>query len=374
MRDVIDSLFRRRQRSIAMLRSSRQSSPAEVDSFRTSAPYDAPLVAVTRTGVLESVHRGRVAIVDAEGAIQHSAGDIQERVLMRSVAKPIQALALVLTGAAARYRLTGEELAIVAGSHSGTPEHVRVVRSILAKIGLPEDALKCGLSMPLDEHENHGLMYSGTEPSIVQGDCSGKHAGMLAVCLHCGWSIEDYFDPSHPLQQLNLTLLAMLIGISHQEIVLSVDGCEAPTYYVPLYQIALAYARLVTGHGLPADVQYAAQAIVRSMLAFPTTVAGPGRISTRLMLLGHGKVLVKDGAEATFALGLLDKRLGVAIKISDGGVRAVLPTAATILLSTGGLSPDSVDALQAMARSDLLTHHAHRVGSIESLLRMTGVS
>lgn len=316
-----------------------------------------PLAALYREGLLESVHRGRYAVCDAGGSVLESGGDAGEPVWVRSSAKPFQALPLVFSGAADSLGLTGEELAVACGSHSGEERHVAAVRSILEKAGLPESALQSGTHPPLNSAAAEALVRAGQRPRPVHGNCSGKHAGMLALCVYRGWDTESYRSRDHPAQREILGAVSLACGVGEDEVFTGGDGCGAPAFALPLHSLATGFARLSFGDA-PEPFGAAAERVRRAMRGHPFMVAGTGRLDTRLM---QGAELVcKSGAEGVFAAGLPDGR-GVAIKVSDGAGRAVEPAALSLLERLG------VEPLPepATAVTDL---HGVETGSLESLV------
>ncbi len=184
-------------------------------------PEDAPLVAVRRGALVESVHRGRIAVCDPRGSVLDAVGDPDAYVYARSSAKPFQALPLVLSGAADAFGLTDEELAVACASHNAEEPHLSAVRSILEKAGLAEEDLQNGAHPPLYAPEAAKLARSGEEPRAIHGNCSGKHAGMLAVCAHEGYATGGYRDPGHPLQRRILALLCEVCGLDEDEVLIS---------------------------------------------------------------------------------------------------------------------------------------------------------
>ena len=291
-------------------------------------PGDVPLVALRRGGLTESVHRGRAVTCDPRGTVLENFGDPEAPTYLRSSAKPFQALPLVLSGAADALGLTGEEVAVACGSHSGEESHVRAVRSILDKAGLSEEDLRNGTHPPLYAPEAAKLAARGEEPRRVHGNCSGKHAGMLAVCAYEGWSTTGYRDRDHPLQQRILELVATVCGVAADRVRLGGDGCGVPAFALPLRGLATGFARLATGEGLPEEVSAAARVIREAVRDHPHMVAGTGRFDTQLMR--RTELIAKSGAEAVFAAASPDGR-GFALKISDGAGRAVPPAALALL-------------------------------------------
>ncbi|AHY46316.1 L-asparaginase II [Rubrobacter radiotolerans] len=293
-------------------------------------PSDAPLVALLRGGLIESVHRGRFAVSDPDGNLLYSAGDAEAPLFARSALKPFQALPLVLSGAADALDLSDAELAIACASHSGEEPHLRAVRSLLGKGDLSENHLANGAHPPTHPPAAEALIRTGKPPKRVHGNCSGKHAGMLVVCRHLGWRTEGYLERDHPLQEWIRALVAELCDISEKVLGFGTDGCGAPTYALPLRGLATGYARLATGKGVSPDVGRAATRLGDAMRREPYLVAGSGNLDTRVMQEARGSLVAKRGAEAVWAAGSETGR-GLAIKVSDGSERAVAPVALALL-------------------------------------------
>jgi len=322
-------------------------------------PDDVPLVAVRRGALVESVHRGRLAVCDAGGELIEAAGDPEGYVYARSSAKPFQALPLLLSGAADAFGLNDEELAVVCASHNAEEPHLAAVRSILARAGLSEEDLQSGAHPPMYAPAAAELARRGEEPKQVYGNCSGKHAGMLAICVYEGWETTRYRDPDHPLQRWILQTVARVCGLERDEILLAGDGCGLPAFAMPLRNLATGFARLATGENLPDDLAEAAWRIRRAMRKHPYMVAGTGRLDTDVM---RGADLVaKSGAEGVFAAGSLDG-WGLALKVSDGTTRAVSPAALAALARQG------VEAPQTSESHPVHDLHGATVGSIGPLL------
>lgn len=303
-----------------------------MDSPAAGLQEDAPLVAVRRGPMLESIHRGRVVFCDPAGRVIDATGDPEAYVFARSSAKPFQALPLVLSGAADAFGLTDNELAVACASHNAEEPHLSAVRSLLRKAGLSEADLQSGTHPPMHGPEADGLVRNGEEPRPIHGNCSGKHAGMLAVCAHEGLDTGGYRNPDHPLQRRILDLLSEVCGLCDDEALVAGDDCGVPTFALPLRGLATGFARLATGDGLPDDVAVAAGRLGRAMRKHPFMVAGTGRFDTEVM--GATDLVCKGGAEGVFAAGSADGSAGgwgLAVKISDGAGRAVRPAAVAAL-------------------------------------------
>lgn len=288
------------------------------------------LAVTTRSDRVESEHHGQIAVSDAKGQLLVSFGDPSIPTYMRSSAKPFQAVTAVRHGAADAFFWSDEELAIVCASHAAEPKQQALVRSILAKAGLSPADLKCGPHPPLCTEEKVRLERSGSEPRRIHNNCSGKHAGMLAVCQANGWPAESYLEKKHPVQQANLETMARFCGIEAESIPTGTDGCGVPSFFLPVQAMATAFARLANPSILHGDEE-AAQRVFHAMATQPEMLAGRGRFNTRLSAFLGERAVAKSGAEGVFCIGIRQPALGIAIKISDGNAR-VHPVVACRLL------------------------------------------
>jgi L-asparaginase II len=293
----------------------------------TPMAYDTyqPIIEVTRGPIVESVHLGAVAVVDANGNLLASHGDPNMVMYLRSSAKPFQALPFVEMGGAEAYELTDREIAVMCASHIGSDEHVAVVAGMQNKIGLSESQLLCGSQFPSRRNTLEAMLRRGEEPTSNRNNCSGKHTGMLAQASMRGVATEDYIHPAHPVQQLNLQTFSEMCSVSPESVLIGVDGCSAPVYAIPLRAGAYGYARLCDPCDLPPRRAAACRRIVQSMTAQPEMVSGPEEFDTTLMQVGAGKIVSKTGAEGYQAIGLLpgvlspdSPGIGITYKIADG--------------------------------------------------------
>ena len=320
-------------------------------------PEDAPLAAVRRGAILESFHRGRLVVCDPQGDVREAVGDPAAYFYPRSAAKPFQALPLVLSGAADDFGLTDKELAVACASHNAEVPHLAAVRSILKKAGLAESDLQSGAHPPMYGPEAVELARSGEEPRPIHGNCSGKHAGMLAVCVHEGYETATYRDPGHPLQRNILGLMAEVCGLGEDEVLVAGDDCGVPAFSVPLRSFATGLARIATGEEVSGEISVAARRIRDAMRGHPFMVAGTGRFDTRIM--ERTDLLVKGGAEAVLAVGS-PEGWGLALKVSDGSQRAVPPAALAVLGGMGIEAGDEDYTLRGL--------HGEAVGEIGPLI------
>lgn len=299
------------------------------------------LVEITRGDVVESVHRGAIAIADARGHLTFSLGDISSPVYPRSSLKPVQALPLVESGAADAFGLGAEELALACASHSGEPMHTERVKAWLARIGCTENDLVCGPHAVRYEPLAEEMMRKGQKPTRLHNNCSGKHTGFLTVARHMNAAVEGYERIDHPVQQQVGKALAELAGESEFE--WGVDGCAAPNFALPLSAFARALARFAAPQGLPDARRNAVKRLVDAMIAHPELVAGTGRSDTTLMRAAKGRAATKAGAEGFYAAIVPEYGLGIALKIDDGAGRAA-ETAMAVILHKIGLTGDDQGA------------------------------
>jgi L-asparaginase II len=284
---------------------------------------DNPVLAeVTRGNTVESRHRGAAIVVDADGAVVLSLGEVARPVFPRSAVKAIQALPLFESGAADRYGLSEPEIALAVASHSGEAAHVETALSMLRKAGRDAGCLECGAHWPSNELVSRALAKSGAEPSALNNNCSGKHAGF--VCLSCNMDEDPtgYVKAGHPVQQAVRGALEAVTGAAHSADRMGIDGCSIPSYAVPLSALALGFARFGTGRGFGPERAKAAARIRAAAAAHPFMVAGTGRYDTRLMGLLGARAFTKTGAEGVYCASLPELGYGIALKCDDGAGRA----------------------------------------------------
>jgi L-asparaginase II len=336
------------------------------------------VVEIFRGGVLESVHRGAIAVCDAEGSLLHSAGDTERPIFLRSAAKPFQALPLILSGAAEAFQVTKEELAVVCGSHAGSDRHQDLVSALQGRCGVTETDLQCGVHPPFDTPTMQQLIRSGERSSPLRNNCSGKHTGMLAVLKHrygrtTGIDGLGYLDPSSELQQEILGLFAEFAGVASTAIAMGTDGCSAPNFAVPLRAAARAAARLFEPSGISGPKAAAIKQIREAMIAHPFFVAGDRRFDTALMEVGGGRWCSKIGAEGYQLIGIAPGvvrpyAVGVALKIDDGDLtgRAAPRVAVEVLRQLGALSAADLNNLTQFTEPQLRNLRGLPVGEIRA--------
>ena len=326
------------------------------------------LVHVLRGRLLESIHYGHIAVVDTRGRSVAVVGNEKMVTYWRSAAKPFQAMAVIMSGSADRYNLSEQELAVMASSHSGELIHTDTVRGILEKLDLDENALLCGIHPPYHQRTRKLLYQSGGEPGRIHNNCSGKHAGILAICRQYNWDLHNYNDPDHPVQRLFLDIVAEVTDFPREQIHLGIDGCGVVVFALPLERMAYAYARLANPETLPAEYREAAKRIYVSMEDYPQMVAGSERFNSDLLGVTGNKLVAKTGAEGVFCLGV-HKGIGLALKISDGNSRALPPASIEALSQLGILSKTELAKLTRYHAPEVLNAHRNRVGRLEAAFK-----
>lgn len=314
------------------------------------------LVDVLRGGIVESAHRGALAIVDADGRLHTALGDIQRPVFPRSAIKVLQALPLVESGAADAFGLSDAELALACASHGGEPLHAQTAASMLAKAGLDDQALECGAHWPYEDTAMKNLARSGQAPSALHNNCSGKHSGFVCLgsCLAGSGDrrgfLRGYVQPGHAVMREVTAAIQVTTGYGLGATAAGTDGCSIPTYAVPLRHLAHAFARAATGVGLREGHARAARRLRQAVAKAPFMVAGTGRFDTRVMQLLGERVFCKVGAEGMYCAALPTLGLGVAIKMDDGNnARACEVVMAQVVLSLLALIEAERDVMQRLA-------------------------
>lgn len=329
--------------------------PRQPSENNKEIPAAEPLVEVTRGGITESRHRGHIVAVEPDGSIAAYLGAPETVTYLRSSAKPHQAIPLVASGAANRFGFTEKEIALACASHSGEPIHTEVAASMLRKIGLGPEALKCGVHEPFSPQVARELRNKGETPNVLQNNCSGKHAGMLALALHIGAPIETYDEPGNPVQLAIGKVVSSFSGIAIEDIAVGTDGCGVPVFGITVKAMALMYARLVSPTSdFDEQTKSACARIVAAMTTFPELIGGTSdRLDTEIMRAAPGRLVSKVGAEGVYTVGVLPSRdwphgLGLALKIEDGDDHRARPTVVIESLRQLGILAD--ESLEAVAR------------------------
>jgi L-asparaginase II len=328
------------------------------------------LVELVRGPLVESGHRGAFAVLDADGKTVLMAGDVERPVFPRSAVKALQALVLVESGAAERYGLGDEELAVACASHGGEPGHVAVVGRMLERAGLDVSALRCGAHWPLHQPSAQALARSGSAASALHNNCSGKHAGFLCAAGALGAAPGAYVEPAHPVQREVRAMLADMTGAALER--RAVDGCSVPTWAMSLRDLALGFARFGAGQRLSPARAKAAARLREACAAKPWHVAGTGRFCTELMQAAGMRAFVKTGAEGMFCGALPERGLGFAIKCDDGAGRAAEVIAAALIARFMSLSGAERILLDRFRRPTLRNWNGIVVGELRPAEALLG--
>lgn len=299
--------------------------------------HPVPLAEIWRGGIVESSHAGHVVICDGSGDIVQAWGNPEQVIFPRSSCKMLQALPLIESGAADRFGLTVDQLALSCASHQGAYIHTDRVTRWLGDLGLGEADLRCGAQAPADKEAKRDLIKSDQSPCQIHNNCSGKHCGFLTLNSHLGGG-ADYHLIDHPVQIAAKAAFEEVTGATSPT--WGVDGCSAPNFATTVHGLARAMAFFATAHDRSDTRSTAAARLVDAMRAFPELVAGETRACTELMRATNGRVALKTGAEACFVAIIPEKRLGVALKISDGATRASECAITAILVKLGVLDAD----------------------------------
>jgi L-asparaginase II len=335
-------------------------------------PVAESLVEVTRGGITESRHRGHIVAVEPDGTIAANLGAPETVTYLRSSAKPHQAIPLIASGAADRFGFTEKEIALACASHNGETIHTELAASMLAKIGLGPEALKCGVHEPYSAEVARSLREKGEAPNVLQNNCSGKHAGMLALALHLGAPTETYDEPTHPVQLAVGKIVSLFSGVPIEDIAVGTDGCGVPVFGITVKAMALMYARLVAPPAdFSDDIRNACARIVSAMTKYPELIGGTSeRLDTEMMRAAAGRLVSKVGAEGVYTVGVLPcddwpGGLGLALKIEDGDDRRARPTVVIeALRQLGVLADESLEAVARYAFYPVLNRRGDVVGEV----------
>jgi len=324
------------------------------------------LVNTLRGELIENRHRGAIAVCDPTGCLVHAWGDVDALVYPRSSIKTLQALPLVESGAADHFQLSGAELALACSSHGGEPEHTAAVHNWLTRLELDDDALECGPHAPSNDKAAAALILNHVTPGRIHNNCSGKHAGMLTTARFLEEETHGYIEREHPSQQRWMDVLGEMADLDMHRLPWSRDGCGIPVIAMPLKSIATAFARIAVPDDLSAARGSAIDRITAAIAANPFMVAGSGRLCTEIMELTGRRVIVKTGADGVYTAALMDKNLGVALKIDDGKSEAAQVTILAVLTKLDSMHVAELEALEQRCRMPITNTRGVLTGYRES--------
>jgi L-asparaginase II len=320
----------------------------------------------TRGSLVESKHYANIAVIDHNYNLKYYLGDPDYFTFFRSSAKPVQALQVILSGAAGHFKLSDQEIAIMCASHYGEPEHINTVLSIMRKTGLSLTDFRCGEATSINRKISLQMAKKGITGSELISDCSGKHSGMLAVCKFKNYSMSDYLDKNHPVQLENLRLISLFAETPIEDISLGIDGCSVPVFALTLKEMATAYLNLVNPSKFEENIQSACHRIFDSMNNYPFMISGTDGFCTALMKATKGRLIGKIGAEGVYCIALKNEKIAIALKIEDGLLQVVPPVAMHTLKQLNLLSNQEYYELEKFHHFDNLNNNGLTVGQVFS--------
>lgn len=330
------------------------------------------VVEVYRGDLVESRHLVSVAVCDPDGETVSSAGDVESLVYPRSAIKALQAVPLFLSGAVERYGFDEQDLALACASHNGEWAHVTGVRSMLRKAGLSQDYLECGPQWPRTDEDRARLVLDGQQPKPIHNNCSGKHAGFLAVATASGLPTEGYIRADHGVQtKVKAAIDEFTQWDGGEDVPESCDGCSAPAYVMPLNVLAGAFARWISGRNIPEDHAAAARELHKSVVAQPLMIAGSGSFDTEIMTLFGHRVYLKRGAEGVYAGGLPEQGVGFALKCHDGSERGAEAAMAALLRQFMLMNSGEQKMFERFLSNPITTRRDETVGSVRPVFKST---
>ena len=321
-------------------------------------------VEVTRGNLVESRHHGLAVVVDGDGDVLFSAGDIDSGIFPRSSCKAMQALPLIESGAADAYGFGNRELALSCSSHSGEDAHAELAASMLAKAGKDVSAMECGAHWSSEQKTIIHQARTLEKPSALHNNCSGKHSGFICTCVHTDVDPKGYVGYDHPLQQELRGIMESLTGATLGHDNCGVDGCSIPTYAVPLKGLAHGFAKMATGTSLEPARAEASRRLIDACMAEPFFVAGTGRACTRIMEIAPGKIFTKTGAEGVFIAALPEQGIAMAVKCEDGTTRAAEAMITAMLAKYFEQDSEEQQALLAMSNRSMHNWNGIHVGDV----------
>lgn len=332
-------------------------------------PEQPVLARVWRGDHVESQHRGSWALVDGAGQVLEGAGDWSAPIYTRSAVKVLQALPLVESGAADRFGLGPDELALALASHNGEELHTAGAAKMLGRLDLDEGSLLCGAHYPDDPAVRARLGAAGEKPGPLHNNCSGKHAGFLTLAKHLDADIAGYLDPAGPVQLAVRSAVGEVTNIDPAALDFAIDGCSAPTWRMPLASLGRAFASVSTPASLGTVRAAACERLTAAAAEFPAHVAGNHRrLCTALLRASGGRLFPKIGAEGVYVVGQRGAGRALVAKIDDGGNRALHALVTALLERFGWLESAPLESLHAFRGNPLRNRAGLEIGRIEVCL------
>lgn len=340
-----------------------------VEASDREYPENPVLVRVWRGSAVESQHRGSWIVADATGRIVEGAGQWGRPVYVRSSVKSLQALPLLESGAAEEYGFSDAEIALALASHNAEPCHTDLVAGVLDRLSLSVADLKCGAQPPGDPETRAKLRAEGLRPTALHNNCSGKHAGFLALARRLGVEPGAYIDAGSPGQRLVREAVREMTGVDDDEVSTAIDGCSAPTFRFPLKGLAVAFARVSNPEGLHGERRKACERMLRSVAANPVLIAGSrDRICTEIARATGGRLFPKIGGDAVYGIGVRGGGVGLAVKMDDGSNRGLHAVVIALLRRFGFATEAELASLAAFEQRSIRNWAGLETGRTEVLV------
>lgn len=338
-------------------------------SGQAALPLNPVLVRLWRGGFVESQHRGAWCLVDSAGTLIESGGEVEHPTFVRSCIKSMQALPLLEEGAFSTLGFSQEELCLALASHNAEACHTSTVSGLLTRLDLSIQDLQCGPHDPGDKEVKMILASEEVQPTALHNNCSGKHAAFLALSKHLGVPTKEYLDPEGVVQSLVRSSIAEMCDMDAASLARGTDGCSAPTYRLPLRALGKAFARIVDPSGLSPTRRAACEAMTAAVAGHPILIAGSrGRLCTELSRVTAGRLFPKIGAEGVYAVSDRTTGRALALKIDDGGRRALHPLVVELLIKFELLSEPEARALESWRSREIKNYAGKSVGETEVTL------
>jgi L-asparaginase II len=330
--------------------------------------HDCLVIECSRGAAVESAHLVDAALVDASGQVVEAWGDIERFVYPRSAVKSIQALPFFESGAADESGVTETEIALACSSHNGQDAQVAAVRRWLERSGLNEQHLECGGHLPYHTETAHECVRRGDGGLAIHNMCSGKHSAFLVTAKILGEETKDYIAREHPVQQRVSAAIGEMTGWDISRSPWAVDGCSMPTIGLPLHALARGAANIADPSAQSPERQAAIARIRAAIAAEPFMIAGDGRACSDIIPALAGKAYIKFGAEGVFFAPILERGLGLALKVRDGATRAADTAIASLLAYLGLLDSTAQEKLAAYIETPLSNWRGIHVGTVRAVL------
>ncbi len=324
------------------------------------------LVSSTRGWVVENIVRGTVVVLGKDAKIIGSCGDSHFLSYIRSSAKPLLSTFMLQTGVAEAYDLNNQQIAVSSSSHIGEDIHVQTITSILDKIGLTADDMNIGTDYSMYKPLREQRIAAGIAPHKLYHCCSGKHALMMATCLHMGWDIANYQDLEHPLQQYLLQQFAAIAELQVEDIHIGIDGCGVPVYALPLYNIGLTYYNLFNKSRMMPEQAAAADKVLNALAEYPQLISGTDQFCTEINRITKGRLIGKLGADGVYCLAQREAEFSLAVKTEDGNVDVMPIIVIRALRQTEMITEDEFQALYHLTRRDLTNAAGQKIGEMKA--------